>query len=159
MTEKTMAAVADKALDKTDALITKVADISGNMFEAASNLVTKGIDQYGSQAIDAVLWVVRFDGIQNLIYGLIYCIICGFLLFKIHWSKTTNIYDTNKRMDPVNYGLPIAFGWVVTILISLVLWNAGIKPVTNVWNWAMVVKPEIYLVKKTIDLIEEKVSK
>lgn len=56
--EVTAAQVADKTLDKVTTVVEKAADAATDIFSAASGIITSGIEKYGPQVIDAVLWVV-----------------------------------------------------------------------------------------------------
>lgn len=155
MSEITVAEVANKALDKSEVLVTKVAEISNNMFDAASNLLKHSIEQYGPAALDAVLWVVRINGIQELVYGLIYTIIPLTVIYLVNLSKTRmNLWSWIHETE----GGSIVGALIATIISMLVMFMAGLPRITDTWNYVAVVKPEIYLVKKAIDAVEKKLD-
>lgn len=153
--EVTAAQVANKAIDKAEVLINAAADKATDLFSAAANIITKGIDQYGQTVIDAVLWVVRIDAIQTLfsawvmlmaIMGITYWIWTGFT--RREWGK---LVDNSEGflLVPVGLFFIVAGIWVVA---------SGLPTVTNVWLYTAVAKPELYMVKRTIDMVEAKLK-
>lgn len=152
MSEKTMVDVMDKALDKGDKIVTAAADAAGNIFEAAANLVSSGIDKYGAQAIDAVLWVVRIDAIQTLVTAYFTIIISGIAIYIVNWSKTKlNLFRYWKASE----GFVVIPAMVVNVIAAIAI-VLNIVAVTNVWNYVAIAKPELYLVKKAITIVEKK---
>ena len=150
--------VANKALDKVTDLITSVADKSSDIFQASSEIITKSIEKYGPQAIDAVLWVVRLDSIQVLITSLVSLIAC-FIAFKIFrkigfkkdwYCGGDNHYDESGVFKFFS-------SWIATFVIIFVTF-ISIKNLTNVWNYVAIAKPEIYLVKQVVDVVKEKAT-
>lgn len=153
-TEVTAAQVADKALDKAEVLITKAAETAGDMFEAASNIVTKGIEQYGQAAIDAVLWVVRIDALQALVTA--YLIILAFAIgwyFVLKNIRTWFIEFAKADAEPF-----IILGFVVALGFTTVFAFPYFAVATDVWKYTAVIKPELYIVKQTVDLAKKKLD-
>lgn len=97
MTEKTVADVADKALDKATDLVTNAADKAMDIFDASKHIIGDAIEKYGQQAIDAVLWVVRIDCAQSILSAFLLCLfVIGNFYFaytgfkKREWDKRIN---------------------------------------------------------------------
>jgi ABC-type proline/glycine betaine transport system permease subunit len=154
--EVTMATVADKALDKVETLVTKAAESASNVFEAASNIISKAIEQYGQAAIDAVLWVVRIDAAQQLITAILAFLLLAIfglvLIFKTKsWFKSLNDMDSGLGVVLIiPYGIFIGF-------IAYTL-NTKYDTITNVWLYTALFKPELYLTKQAIDLAKKKLE-
>lgn len=155
MSEKTVADVADKALDKASDLIANAADKAVDIFDASKHIIGDAIDKYGQQAIDAVLWVVRIDCAQTLFASFILVAFSLFSYYFIFTGFTKRNWDTRIINSSEGFlYLPIS---VYCIILSFVFYS-NFKTVTNMWNYVCVAKPELYLVKQTIDVVKEKAT-
>lgn len=152
----TMVQVADKALDKTGAVIEKAASMATDIFSAAAGIVTKGVEQYGPQVIDAVLMVVRIDAAQYLLIGWLTFFVCVYGLWFIATGFTKRDWD-NRIMSNLGELGVVAVTVVFSTMVGVLLFSA-IPRITDVWKYTAIVKPELYLVKKTIDLVETKLE-
>ena len=150
------ASVADKAIDHAGDFVSAAADKASNIFEAASNIISAAVDQYGAQAVDAVLWVVRIDALQILItwwlaagfaLGTIYFIVTGFTRRK--WQE---------RISNVGGDVLIHFPIIVAALAATVVLFHSFPRITNVWTYTAVVKPELYLAKQAVDIVKAKIT-
>jgi hypothetical protein len=155
MSEVTMAQVADKALDKSSVIIEKAAAAANDIFSATAGIVTRGIEQYGPQVIDAVLWVVRIDAIQSLIYGWFAFIIVVASWIWIWTGFTRRNWYKRGGYDGFNTIFPSSI-WVTFSLIFTGFFS--VPRIMDVWLYTAVAKPELYLVKKTVDMVEKKLN-
>lgn len=155
MSEKTVAYVADKALDKASDLIANAADKSVDIFDASKHIIGDAIDKYGQQAIDAVLWVVRIDCAQTLVSSFLVFVLLMLSLYFVYTGFTKR--DWNDRIIKSSEGFLF-----VPIIIYLFVMLFTIPPrfaeITNMWSYVCVAKPELYLVKQTIDVVKEKAT-
>ena len=155
--EVTAAQVADKVVDKVDVMIQNAAANAGNIFEAASNIVNKAIEQYGQSAIDAILWVVRIDAMQTLLLGwlmFIAMIVVPIVMYKkvIHPIYIDETKNCSSEMTGTAITSLITAGFVIIMFLSS-FWK-----VTDVWLYTAVAKPELYLVKQVVDVVKKKAN-
>lgn len=117
------------------------------MLDALQSGVVKVGEQvvkYSPDAANAALWVVRIDGIQALIYGLIALIASIVFAFKAvaFWRWCTKHLD---RSD----GGSVVFGVIVSVFFST-LFGYSLAKVLCIWNWIAVIEPKLWLAKKII---------
>lgn len=153
MTDKTVADVADKAIDKIDSFVTKAADTATDVFQAASTVITDAVATYGPQAVDALLWVVRIDAAQQLISAALAMVgvIWGVVFV---WTGFTR-REWAQRISDASEGflyLPICAAAVIAAFVAI----ASFRTVTNIWLYTAVIKPELYLVKQVVDVVKER---
>jgi hypothetical protein len=152
MNEKTLATVADSWIERA-------VSSSGDLFSAASKIIVDGVTEYGPMVVDSVLWVVRIDALQDLILS---WLIVGFIvfaaakLFKTVKDRKERFYreDTMRWSNweaKQCHGTDMVLAFA-SVAIALIIFC--VSPASNVWKYVAVVKPEFYLVKKTIDLVE-----
>lgn len=126
----------DKTLETATSLATK-------LFTGMESLVVK----HGQDAIDLGLATVRVTGIASLFEGLVALIIGVAFLVAFRWCLK---YWDRKYSDyePMQYfgGLGAFIGMVTSACIALSIFF-------NVWNYVAIIKPEIWLAKKTIDKV------
>ena len=137
---------AEKVIDKASSLVEKVGATAIDIFDASKKVVIDAIDQYGSQAIEAVLWVVRIDAIQTLVVALFWCILFIFIFKKSFDNKFRQTIKQNGMHEV----------WFISMVVCTFLWFIKAAPLINVWNYVAVVKPEIYLVKQVVDIVKNK---
>lgn len=137
----------EKVIDKVSTLVESIGVTAIDMFDASKKVVIDAIDQYGPQAIEAVLWVVRIDAIQTLVTAL-FCLILGVFIFKNSLDKFKS-YDNNPYSD-------MSVFWFISMVLSVIFVGYTMKPLIDVWNYVAVVKPEIYLVKQVVDIVKNK---
>ena len=149
MVTKTMADVTDKALDKADALVTMAADKAVDIFQAASNLIAESTSKYGPTVIDTVLNVVRVDHIQTLFLAYVGLAVMSVSIYKlVKWLNK----PTNRDWDEAIPGILL-----FSLIFEVIVWNfCYVSKVLDVWEYVAVAKPELYLAKRTIDLVERK---
>lgn len=153
MTEKTVADVADKALDKATDLVTNAADKAMDIFDASKHIIGDAIEKYGQQAIDAVLWVVRIDCAQSILSAFLLCL---FVIGNFYFAYTGfKKREWDKRINSSSDGFLYIPMFFYSIFLMFVLYG-NTKTVTNMWNYVCVAKPELYLVKQTVDIVKEK---
>lgn len=152
MNEKTLATVADSWIERA-------VSSSGDLFSAASKIIVDGVTEYGPMVVDSVLWVVRIDALQHIILS--WLVIGVFVFAAAKLFKTAKDYKGRfYREDTMHWS-----NWeakkchgndMILALVSAVvaLFIFCVSPASNVWKYVAVVKPELYLVKKTIDLVE-----
>lgn len=139
---------AEKVIDKASSLVEAIGATAIDIFDASKKVVIDAIDQYGSQAIEAVLWVVRIDAIQTLVVALFWCILAIVIFNKS--LKNFKKYETGYS----NINMRIVL--FISMLLCVVALGFNLKPILNVWNYVAIVKPEIYLVKQVVDIVKNK---
>ena len=147
----------DKAID----LIEKASAKAFDIFSAAANVLTDGIKEYGPQVVDAVLWVVRIDAIQSLLIEWLWFVVCLIILVKIirgwfynDWNKTLEDRNTDSADISGLQFLSVVIG--VFCCVGIIVSSSY---VLDVWKYTAIVKPELYLVKKTMNIVEERMKK
>ena len=140
-----MADSTEKVIDKASSLVEKIGATAIDIFDASKKVVIDAIDQYGSQAIEAVLWVVRIDAIQTLVVALFWFILFIFI-FKKSFDKFRQAIKQNDTPEV----------WFISMVVCTFLLFIKAAPLINVWNYVAVVKPEIYLVKQVVDIVKNK---
>ena len=152
----TMASVADKAVDKVSNFVDIAATKATNVFEAASNIITKGVELYGKDAVNAVLWVVRIDAIQHLVIAWVLTIIT-LSFFKWEWGGFMK-REWHKKIIAWSYDgiVYLPLGICNVILILILYFNSS--QVLNVWNYVAVAKPELYLAKQAVEVVKDKLN-
>lgn len=126
-------------------------DISAKVVEILDQLQT-GVVMVGNKAIeyspdvaDAMLWVVRIDGLQQLLLGLA----CGVLsIFTFKYLKRLWVWgiDAQKNDSSEPYIFIPCFGSGP----FLVLWGHTYNSLFDIWNWVQVFEPKLYLAKQVI---------
>ncbi len=144
-----MADSTEKVIDKASSLVEAIGATSIDIFDASKKVVIDAIDQYGSQAIEAVLWVVRIDAIQTLFVALFWCILAIWIFNKslknFKKYENGNIHSDNMHIV-----------WFISMFLCVVTLGFNLKPILNVWNYVAIAKPEIYLVKQVVDIVKNK---
>lgn len=139
---------AEKVIDKASSLVEKIGATAIDIFDASKKVVIDAIDQYGSEAIDAVLWVVRIDAIQTLIVALFWCILAIWI-----FNKSLKYF---KKYENDNFDSDMPIVWFISMFLCVVVLGFNLKPILNVWNYVAIAKPEIYLVKQVVDIVKNK---
>ena len=135
-----------------DQVIAKALDKTVDVFEAVSKTLTNAVTEYGPQAVEAVLWVIRLDHIQILATGVLWLIVL--LVFWFKWWKVLKA-DYAKNNNRVEYMstqvcVPTFFALFFTVIISL---NPVVE-IFNVWNYVAVAKPEMWIAKQVVVKVE-----
>lgn len=153
--QKTMADVADKGLDllgnggeRVANLIDKVVDGSSDVFDAAGKMISRGIELYGKDAIDAVLWIVRIDAIGDLARAFAMLIVAAVVLY-LYFTRVLPRWACEFDKVIFSFALIVVTAFVVA---------SPVKTVTDVWKYVAVVKPELYLAKQAITAVQKKVG-
>lgn len=139
----------EKVIDKSIDLIEKIGGSASNIFDASKKVITDAIDQYGPQAIEAVLWVVRIDAIQVIVTSLFFVIVCVIIFNKCLKKFKESLLISYSEMP---------FIWGACMLCVAVFGFIKFQPLINVWNYVAVVKPEVYLVKQVVDVVKNKAA-
>jgi hypothetical protein len=124
-----------------------------DMLDALQNGAVKvgeTVVKYSPDVADAALWVVRIDGIQSLITGLIFLIV----IFPL-WSWQKRLWQWGSKIgwDSDDAQMGFAFGsapLVAGIVISAVVVK---KTLLNAWVWIAVFEPKLWLAKQIIDAV------
>lgn len=155
--EVTMAQVADKALDKVSTVVEKAADAATDIFSAAAGIMSDAAGKYGPQVIDSVLWVVRIDAIQYLLIGWL-----SFFALLSYWAWVWTGFSRRNwsdRMSECSSDGGIHAILAFSVILTLVIFSVStVQRITDVWKYTAVIKPELYLVKKTVDMVEKKLD-
>lgn len=118
------------------------------MLDALQNGAVKVGEQvvkYSPDVADAALWVVRIDGAQKLVLGIVAlialypCVRWTLRLFG--WAKKA----VKTSYDGIAYAVPI-LGAIGTVMVA----GAAATPLLNVWNWIAVIEPKLWLAKQII---------
>lgn len=152
----TAAQVADKAVDKVSDFVTIAAEKATNVFEAAANILTDAVATYGPQAVDAVLWVVRFDAVQYLVIGwLMFIVAMSGAIFA--WTGFTRRNWRRRWIEGSEGDNFLQFIMGLVLFITVILTGIhSIGRVTDVWQYVAVAKPELYLAKQAVDIVKAK---
>ena len=133
--------LAERAMNKADAA-----------FNASADIISNAVSTYGPQAVDMMLMVVRIDNIQQLVYGglillmNIILIVWFIKIFRKHLREDCNGEWLAIEPMPSLLGcIPFA---VVTVSMSFMT-----KTIFNVWVWAGVFAPEVWVAKQIVDKI------
>lgn len=126
----------DKTLETATSLATK-------LFTGMESLVIK----HGQDAIDLGLATVQVTGVAALFEGLV-AIIIGVAFFSAFRWCFNRCNAKYKDYEPIQYFG--AFGAGVGFIISA---GVTLSIFFNIWNYVAIVKPEIWLAKKTIDKV------
>ena len=137
-----------KVIENASSLVEKIGTTAIDIFDASKKVVIDAIDQYGSQAIEAVLWVVRIDAIQTLIVALFWCILAIWI-----FNKSLKNF---KKYENSNFDSDMPIVWFISMFLCVVVLGFNLKPILNVWNYVAIAKPEIYLVKQVVDIVKNK---
>lgn len=127
-------------MDKT---LETATSLAAKLFTGMESLVVK----HGQDAVDLGLATIQITGIANLFEGLIALIIGVVFLAAFRWCFK---YCNSKYDDyePMQYFA--AFGAGIGVVVSA---GIALGIFFNVWNYVAIVKPEIWLAKKTIDKV------
>lgn len=148
--------VANKMIDKAGDFVDAAASAAGNVFEAASNILTTAVDKYGQSVVDAVLWVVRVDAIQILVTWWL----AIFFVFGVFYYMWTGFSRRNwqGRISDCGGEVILHFPVVIVSIVGCVILMHGFAHVTNVWTYTAVFKPELYLAKQAVDVVKAKLN-
>lgn len=148
--------VTNKMIDKAGDFVDAAASAAGNVFEAASNILTTAVDKYGQTVVDAVLWVVRVDAIQILVtWWLTVLFALGVIYFM--WTGFTR-RNWQQRISDCGGEVILHFPVVAATVACVVVLSHGFYQVTNVWTYTAVFKPELYLAKQAVDVVKAKLN-
>lgn len=152
----TAAQVADKAIDKASDFVTIAAEKATNVFEAAANILTDAVATYGPQAVDAVLWVIRFDAVQYLVIRwLMFIVSLSGAIFA--WTGFTRRNWRERWIRGSGDDNVLQFFMGLALFITIIVTGIhSIGRVTNVWQYVAVAKPELYLAKQAVDIVKAK---
>lgn len=160
MTTETTAQVTERVvanvLDRTGDFVQAAATAATNVFEAASNILTGVVEKYGQSVVDAVLWVVRVDALQELVTAWILVLIVMAVGYFIITGFTRR--NWNERIDRSGMAPPVVTGFVIYVVISFVIVFSYFPTVTNIWLYTAVAKPELYLAKQAVDMVRERLA-
>lgn len=110
-----------------DRLQTALAQILDQLQGAAS--------QYGPQAVQTLLAATRFDGLQNILYGIGFLAIAALCLYQA------------RRLHRIKSGwsqeqeFGVIACWVFGVLATI----GSLATLGNVWNWVAVFNPVLAL--------------
>lgn len=126
-------------------LVDKAVDKAGNVFEAVYNSISGAVTTYGPQVVDAVLWVIRIDGIQALFWGFLTLIIS-----TIFWVKLIKFWKSGEAGDGTFFITAIGT-FFSAVVVGPILYSS----VFNIWVWTQVIKPELWIAKQVVVKIEK----
>ena len=132
-----------------------LADKFMSYWQAAED-ITK---QIVPQAMEAILWVIRVDAISALVYALALIaafIVAGVVILKIWkgFNKKLETADANewRKSDSISLSRNFSVG-LLTVMLSVVILitNNTWTKAFDVWTYATIYKPELYLAKLAVD--------
>lgn len=138
-------------------LANKALDNASNVFEAVSKSITGAINEYGATAVDAVLWVIRVDNIQKLVFGFLLLIILSIYWF-IFGRKLNRHINQVGRVTNIDFSMgfvTVISGVITIVLVTTVL----VRTVLDAWVWVGVFKPELWIAKQVVVKIENIANK
>lgn len=123
-----------------------VADRAMTLIEEVAAAAKDAVTEYGPEAWEVALWVVRVDAIGEIIVGLFLA-----LLIVVTWcGAVRNSVEALKDDDAPPWHIMIVtvggFGIAVCGICSAM-------KLLNVWAYAAIFAPELWLAKKAIDAV------
>lgn len=101
------------------------------------------IREYGPQAVDAALWVVRFDAIWNLVFGFLY-LLSAAALGKLALKLVKRGIEEDEKGSSSG---PVYFmGVFFSSLFSMILFIFGVATLSTVYYWIAAFDPAMGLV-------------
>lgn len=134
--------LADKAMDK-----------AGNVFEAVSRVISDSVSTYGPSVGDAVLWVIRIDHLQPLVYGMLVFLIG--VIFWVVWGSRLSKHFNARGRDIEKIDFSVCLVTVLSSFVTLVFIIPFVySTLFNIWNWTAVIKPELWIAKQIVVKID-----
>lgn len=136
----------------------KIAEILEALQHGAVQVGDKVI-QYGPDIADALLWVVRLDGAQRLVWG-----VAAVALMIWGWRSLVSAYGrieadmeaskaSYKTWDEKHY---VMF-WgraIPTALISILgIVSGAVFSVINIWTYAAIFSPKLWLAREIVNKV------
>lgn len=130
--------------DKLENKIIEVLDLSIEGAKAASGKLAQIAEQYGPQAVDTVLYIVRLNNAGKLFEGVLWVGV-AYALFRVsRWCAE----KAEGADDPI-YSLGGLFCGVGTLIsVWVALFNLA-----NFWNWVGLFAPELWLARKVFEKV------
>lgn len=162
----TWEAVADKALDKAGGIAEKTSD----MMVTASKSVEDAITQYGPDAINALLAVIRINHLQYLIAGLALLIILAIYWFYavkvikhqynhgVILNHYTNQLDSLETPSVKNISETYRVGILCSVAVTVFMVAMIFMELITVWNIVAVANPKLWIVKQVVEKMEQTVK-
>jgi len=120
-------------------------NLSQQLFSAASSVVS----QYGEDAVNLALWVVRVNALSELMYG-VGALITAVISWKIFvWAKVGVMQEDNSCEAEFGFMASCIASFIGILVSGLVVFLTFL----NIWLYIAVVKPELYLAKQAIDVV------
>lgn len=141
MPKNTIEAV--KQVTTSDAVQAKVINMLDALQTGAVH-IGEQVVKYSPDVADAVLWVIRIDGLQTILSGLVMLILS---FFCIGWAKKliTWAHKYSEESSGVSYTGAI-LGCGILIIPVFIAYDA----LTNIWNYVSVFEPKLYLAKRIV---------
>lgn len=121
----------DKLVDMLDALQNGVATVGDKVLE------------YGPDVVEMALWVVRIDGMQYLLTGIVCAMTSALLTFKY----LNRLWEWARKHDEGSEFMVT----IVIFIISGLLTTIAIARLSNMWGWVAVFAPKLALAKKVVE--------
>jgi hypothetical protein len=139
--------LAERAMNKADAVFTASADI-------ISNAVTA----YGPQAVEMMLTVIQIDNIQRLVYGglLFILMVTTTIIFGRQVIKHIKEDCNGVAGDCEPY--PTLMLLIPFILATMTL-PYQVNSFFNVWTWVGAVEPKVWVAKQVVRKITNTLNK
>lgn len=104
-------------------------------------------EQYGPEVSEVVLAAARVDAAQGLVGAAVALLIslAGAIYATILWPQELS----RGNGDPTGKGVV----WIICIIGSIALFVCTIPYVANVWRWAGVIEPKLWLAGKVLGLM------
>ena len=124
--------------DKTQGVEEKLVSMLDALEKGAVH-VGDAVVKYSPDVAEATLLVVRIDGVQNIVTGLI-CAVLAFLSAKacVKWLKASDGDDVY---------IPLIASALITALVTT---QVDFFNLIDVWNWVAIFEPKLYLAKQII---------
>lgn len=128
-------------MENTDKIQDKVVSMLDALQQGTTTLGDKLV-KYTPDVVDAGLWVIRIDGIQEIaiaIFCLLFFTIGGYWFTKKLLSIFKDVLDEGAIVLAIMTG-----GISITFIII------SITTLLNIWNWVAIFEPKLYLAKQII---------
>lgn len=145
----------------SDKLDIAAADALGKLTEALGNGIkavgTLG-EKYGPEVVDAGLWVVRVNGLQQIATAILIAVaafaahkIVGPLLASGRAAKQAESKKPWSERDSEAGELRIAAGFLLRVT-SVVGAGLSVASLLWIWNWIAIFEPKLWVAKKLLGL-------
>lgn len=132
----------------SDAMDTAVTKLTAAIEAGIKAVGTLG-EKYGPEVIDSALWVVRINGINNILSNVLGVVLAaGTVWVCWHYGlKEWRAHDDKENTNPaiiMSTSFGILFGSIIFIICA--------SSVLNIWHWVAIFEPRLWIARKLLGL-------